>query len=284
MTVQITIQNKHVLIILLFIMAASAIGLVVAYGGNSPSIMGHTWGEIACDSNVCINSSGIHTTGDICTDAGGVGGKCLGKGFTYVGSCSVSAGSSCKCNAGETIMLMTGNSAGSTGSCYVYNQNSATVYAACDSVTVSSSVYACFNGGGNCGDATCAATETAASCPVDCCVPDCTGKSCGSDGCGGFCGSCSGSYSCASNKCCRTVPVSFAMTSPIDYTPPLSASEIITQANYASGTPWSCGPGCALSCPGTLPIIDGGKRVYSNFDSYYADNSGTCSYNLLVCV
>jgi len=56
MKIEINIQNRHVLIILLFIIAASAIGLVMAYGGTTPSAMGHTWGEMVCDSTLCANS------------------------------------------------------------------------------------------------------------------------------------------------------------------------------------------------------------------------------------
>jgi hypothetical protein len=38
-------------VILLFIIAASAIGLVVAYGGTTPSVMGHSWGRCAVLQN-----------------------------------------------------------------------------------------------------------------------------------------------------------------------------------------------------------------------------------------
>ena len=58
MTVQITVKDSHILIILLFLTTASAIGLVVGYGGNTPSAMGHTWGEMICDTSLCVNSAG----------------------------------------------------------------------------------------------------------------------------------------------------------------------------------------------------------------------------------
>jgi len=46
MKIEINIQNSHLLIILLFITAASAIGLVAAYGGSAPLTMGHSVGEM----------------------------------------------------------------------------------------------------------------------------------------------------------------------------------------------------------------------------------------------
>ena len=61
MKIEINIQSSHVLIILLFITAASAIGLAAAYGGTQPNVMGHTWGEMECagciiNSNLADNS------------------------------------------------------------------------------------------------------------------------------------------------------------------------------------------------------------------------------------
>ena len=56
MTVQITVKDSHVLIILLFLTTASAMGLVVGYGGTSPGAMGHTWGEMTC-AGCIINSN-----------------------------------------------------------------------------------------------------------------------------------------------------------------------------------------------------------------------------------
>jgi len=57
MRIEINIHDRHVLIILLFITVVSAIGLVVAYGGIQPSVMGHTWGEMYCDK--CIINSNL---------------------------------------------------------------------------------------------------------------------------------------------------------------------------------------------------------------------------------
>ena len=57
MRITINIESSHVLIILLFIAAASAISLVAAYGGTSPTTMGHSWGEIACSG--CITTSNL---------------------------------------------------------------------------------------------------------------------------------------------------------------------------------------------------------------------------------
>ncbi len=57
MKIEINIQNRHVMIILLFLAAVSTMGLVVAYGGSAPLTMGHSWGEIDCSG--CITSSNI---------------------------------------------------------------------------------------------------------------------------------------------------------------------------------------------------------------------------------
>ncbi len=98
MKIEINIRDTHVLIALLFITAASAIGLVAGYGGTAPATMGHTWGEMVCDTTFCMTggnvgigmttpgqkldvsgnvraTGGINATGDICT--GMAGGKCL---------------------------------------------------------------------------------------------------------------------------------------------------------------------------------------------------------------
>ena len=57
MKIELTIQNSHVLIILLFLTAASAIGLVAGYGGTAPATMGHTWGEMECAG--CITTANL---------------------------------------------------------------------------------------------------------------------------------------------------------------------------------------------------------------------------------
>jgi len=46
MKIEINIQTKHALIILLFITAASAIGIAGGYGGTAPATMGHTLSEV----------------------------------------------------------------------------------------------------------------------------------------------------------------------------------------------------------------------------------------------
>ena len=53
------ITEKSALMILLAIVAVSSAGLVFAYGGNTPSAMGHTWGEMECSD--CILSGNIAT-------------------------------------------------------------------------------------------------------------------------------------------------------------------------------------------------------------------------------
>lgn len=66
MEFRVTIKTKHVLVILIFITTASAIGLVVGYGTFTPSTFGHSWGEVDCDTNLCVNLTtnrvGIGTT------------------------------------------------------------------------------------------------------------------------------------------------------------------------------------------------------------------------------
>lgn len=89
----------------------------------------------------------IQAVNDICTDA--AGGKCLSTvasplSASYVGSCPAPRGGTCKCNAGERIMVMTGNSAGPTGYCAVGDQGLATVYGVCDGASAAASYFACF--------------------------------------------------------------------------------------------------------------------------------------------
>ena len=93
--IQITIDDRKLMLILAVIISVSAIGLVMAYGGSSPQVVGHSWGEMICDSTLCVNSINgrvgigttapalkldvqgrINATGDICTDS--AGGRCLG--------------------------------------------------------------------------------------------------------------------------------------------------------------------------------------------------------------
>lgn len=57
MKIELNIRDSHLLIILLFITAVSAMGLVVAYGGTAPITMGHTWGEMECAG--CIITSNL---------------------------------------------------------------------------------------------------------------------------------------------------------------------------------------------------------------------------------
>jgi len=54
MRIETNIQTRHVLVILLFIVTASTIGLVVAYGGTNPPVMGHTLGEIEFPSGTVM--------------------------------------------------------------------------------------------------------------------------------------------------------------------------------------------------------------------------------------
>ncbi len=57
MRIEINIRNSHFLVILLFIIAVSAVGLVVAYGGSNPQAVGHNWGEMECLG--CITNANI---------------------------------------------------------------------------------------------------------------------------------------------------------------------------------------------------------------------------------
>ncbi len=57
MEFRISINEKHLVLILASISVLACIGLVVAYGTSNPSVMGHTWGEIECSG--CITSADI---------------------------------------------------------------------------------------------------------------------------------------------------------------------------------------------------------------------------------
>jgi len=104
--IQIIIDDRELMFILAAVISVSAIGLAMAYGGSTPSSMGHSWGEMDCDNTLCANpvngrvgigttspaqkldvqgqihaagidiEGRINATEDICTDAGG--GRCLG--------------------------------------------------------------------------------------------------------------------------------------------------------------------------------------------------------------
>ncbi len=58
MELRISISEKHLAFILVSISVLACIGLVVAYGGSSPSVMGHTWGEMECPG--CITSVDVN--------------------------------------------------------------------------------------------------------------------------------------------------------------------------------------------------------------------------------
>lgn len=73
MKIEIHIENKHILILLAFIAVVSGIGLVIAYGGSQPSVMGHTWGEVECNDCITAQNIGPGAVGsdEIATDAVG---------------------------------------------------------------------------------------------------------------------------------------------------------------------------------------------------------------------
>jgi hypothetical protein len=73
MKIEIHIENKHVLIMLASIAIISGIGLVIAYGGSQPSLMGHTWGEVECNDCITAQNIGPSAVGsdEIATDAVG---------------------------------------------------------------------------------------------------------------------------------------------------------------------------------------------------------------------
>jgi len=90
MRIEINIQTKYVLVILLFMATASVIGLVAAYGGTVPATVGHTWGEMECtgciiNSNLADSSvtsakiaDGTITNADISATAAIAGSKVTG--------------------------------------------------------------------------------------------------------------------------------------------------------------------------------------------------------------
>ena len=48
MELRLVIDDRKLMVISSILIAVSLVGLTVAYGGNSPSAMGHTWGEMEC--------------------------------------------------------------------------------------------------------------------------------------------------------------------------------------------------------------------------------------------
>jgi len=57
MELRVAIDDRKFMFLLALLIGISAVGLVVAYGGTQPSVMGHTWGEVDC--NPCIRTSNI---------------------------------------------------------------------------------------------------------------------------------------------------------------------------------------------------------------------------------
>jgi len=57
MKIELNIKDSHILIILLILTTASAIGLVVGYGGTNPSTMGHTLSEINLNTPVTFGGA-----------------------------------------------------------------------------------------------------------------------------------------------------------------------------------------------------------------------------------
>lgn len=55
--IQLTIDDRKLMVILAVIISVSAIGLVVAYGGSNPTVVGHSWSEMTCDK--CISNSNL---------------------------------------------------------------------------------------------------------------------------------------------------------------------------------------------------------------------------------
>lgn len=58
MELRITIGERSLMLLLATITGISAVGLVIAYGGSEPAIIGHSWGEMFCDK--CINTSNLN--------------------------------------------------------------------------------------------------------------------------------------------------------------------------------------------------------------------------------
>ena len=73
--------------------------------------------------------------------------QCVPVGLSYVGSCSIAAAATCKCNAGETIMLLQQagrTSSGAASSCGTVNQNSSTVYGTKNNSNAYQCIFSCF--------------------------------------------------------------------------------------------------------------------------------------------
>ena len=73
--------------------------------------------------------------------------QCVPVGLSYVGSCSIAAAATCKCNAGETIMLLQQagrTSSGAASYCGTVNQNSSTVYGTKNNSNAYQCIFSCF--------------------------------------------------------------------------------------------------------------------------------------------
>jgi hypothetical protein len=59
MRLVISINDRYLLLILLFVVTASGMGLALAYNTNNPAVMGHSWGEMVCDNNLCLSGGKV---------------------------------------------------------------------------------------------------------------------------------------------------------------------------------------------------------------------------------
>lgn len=101
------------------------------------------------DGQVVKSSSGswVCGTDNVGSSSGSTGSSTELTNLNYVGSCTINGPGTCTCGNGESIMVLQGRSAGTTGYCAVSNQNSSSVFGICDSQTDSNSGahFACFS-------------------------------------------------------------------------------------------------------------------------------------------
>ena len=121
MKIEVNIEKKHLYTFVLVLVLFTGINFVIGYGGSDPSVMGHSWGELDCDTDFCVGSSGvgIGTTSpsnalDVVGNAKFKGGVVVDDGYDL----QIHDGSLCITNQGYCVNDVPGSLKIGTGGIY----------------------------------------------------------------------------------------------------------------------------------------------------------------------
>ncbi|MFA5061087.1 MAG: hypothetical protein WC494_02125 [Candidatus Pacearchaeota archaeon] len=80
MVINITFSNKTFYLLIGVLVLLVSFGLVYAYGGSQPSVMGHSFGEIGMDCQIYMNDTNLGTVTWECPEGRMISGGCAVKG------------------------------------------------------------------------------------------------------------------------------------------------------------------------------------------------------------